>query len=116
MASEGCVASTFLTSDLDRSGMDTPLTHNWEGFAVHMAAVTADTTGGLPVGDLESLFAQRLDNFSSGTMDAFMDYSVTFFTQDLNPYLEAFARDDVPLFLARWEAEVCVFLFTPDTY
>ena len=102
--------------------MDTPLTHNWEGFAVHMAAVTADTTGGLPVGDLESLFAQRLDNFSSGTMDAFMDYSVTFFTQNLNPYLEAFARDDVPLFLARWEAAntgtpwYSLFFMLPGTF
>ena len=78
-----------------------PLEHNWEGFAVHMADVTGNTTGGIPVSKLESYFHTRLgdlDNF-----DTFMDYSVTFFTYDLQPFHDAFKKDAVPFLMAEWQ-------------
>jgi hypothetical protein len=104
VATDGCIAATFLTSDNDKSGMGpSPLEHNWEGFAIHMADVTANTTGGIPVEQLESHFHERLGDFSA--YDQFMDYRVTFFTHDLQPYYGAFVRDGVPCFLAQWVEE-----------
>lgn len=80
VATRGCVAATFATSDHDHSGMEPdPLDHNWEGFAIHMADLReVRPIGGIPVGDLERHFQQRLGNLSS--FDHFLDYSVTFFT------------------------------------
>jgi len=34
-----------------------------------------------------------------------MDYGVTFFTYDLQTYVDAFKKDGVPFFVAQWEAE-----------
>jgi len=36
------------------------------------------------------------------SFDAFMDYSVTFFTYDLQPYLDEFQKDQVDHFLGQW--------------
>ena len=101
-ATKGCVAASFKTSDTDRSGMGpNPLDHNWEGFAVHMAAVAASTTSGLPVAQAEDLFGERLANFAA--FDHFMEHNATFFTDDLQPYFAAFQRDGVPCLLLQWE-------------
>jgi len=104
VATDGCVASTFLTSKFDKSGMGNgPLDHNWEGFAIHMAAVSGNTTGGLPVDQLESHYRERLGNLTA--YDQFMDYSTTFYTHDLQPYAASFKKDGVPFFLAEWREE-----------
>jgi len=101
VATTGCVAAHFLTSAKDRSGMGP--NHDWEGFAVHMASVTGNTTGGIPVKQVEGHFQDRLANLSS--YDQFMDYGVTFFTQDLQPYHDAFKRDGVAVYTAEWVDE-----------
>jgi hypothetical protein len=34
-----------------------------------------------------------------------MDYSITFFTTDLQPYYDAFTKDQVPFFLGEWDTD-----------
>lgn len=120
VATKGCVAAHFETSDMDKSGMGhSPLDHNWEGFAIHMASVTSNTTGGLPVGQVEALFKERLGGLEK--FDAFLDYSVTFYTHSLQPYYDAFSRDKVPVLVAQWEEEAShrpwysLFVLIPGT-
>jgi hypothetical protein len=104
VATSSCVAASFLISSHDRSGMGpSPLDHNWEGFAIHMAKVDANTTGGIPVEKVESYFHARLGDFS--TFDQFMDYSVTFYTHDLQPYYDMFKKDGIPCLVAQWTVQ-----------
>jgi len=100
VATSGCVAATFQTSSNDHSGGMGP--QSWEGFGMHITDVTASkTTGGITVSQLESDFKARLGDHS--TFDQFMDYSVTHFTYDLQPYIDAFKADGVPHFLGEWK-------------
>jgi hypothetical protein len=100
VATKGCVAASFQTSSKDHSGGFGPQT--WEGFGIHITDVTsAKTTGGITVTKLESDFKARLGDHS--TFDQFMDYSDTFFTYDLQPYVEAFKADGVSHFLGQWQ-------------
>jgi len=99
VSTDGCVAASFETSSKDHSGGFGP--QSWEGFGIHLPDVqTAETTGGLSVDELEEKFKSRLGDHSS--FDAFMDYSVTFFTNDLQPYLDQFQSDGVEHFLGQW--------------
>jgi len=101
VATDGCVAASFLTSDKDQSGGFGPQT--WEGFGMHISGATASkTTGGISVSELESHFRDRFGDYSK--FDQFMDYGVTFFTYDLQTYTDAFKKDGVPFFVAQWEA------------
>jgi hypothetical protein len=101
VATDGCVAASFLTSDKDHSGGFGPQT--WEGFGMHISEASASkTTGGISVQELENHFRQRFGDFSK--FDQFMDYSATFFTYDLQPYVDAFKKDGVPFFMSQWEA------------
>jgi len=100
VATGACVAATFQTSSQDHSGGMGPQT--WEGFGMHITDVTTSkTTGGITVSQLESDFKARLGNHS--TFDQFMDYSVTHFTYDLQPYVDAFKADGVSHFLGQWQ-------------
>lgn len=101
VATAGCTAATFQTSGNDHAGGHGP--QSWEGFGIHMPKLPASsTTGGIPVAALEAQFKNRLGDLSS--FDAFMDYSVTFFTPDLQTYVDAFTQDDVPYHVAEWNA------------
>jgi len=101
VATDGCVAASFLTSDSDHSGGMGP--QSWEGFGFHISGATASkTTGGISVPELESHFRERFSDYSK--FDQFMDYSVSLFTYDLQPYADAFKKDGVPFFVAQWEA------------
>jgi hypothetical protein len=101
VATDGCVAASFLTSDKDHSGGFGP--QSWEGFGFHISGATASkTTGGISVAELETHFHDRFGDFSK--FDQFMDYSVTLFTYDLQPYADAFKKDSVLFFVAQWEA------------
>jgi hypothetical protein len=101
VATDGCVAASFLTSDNDHSGGFGP--QSWEGFGFHISEASASkTTGGVSVAELESHFRERFGDYSK--FDQFMDYSVTLFTYDLQPYAEAFQKDNVPFLVAQWEA------------
>merc|ERR1719160_405142 len=101
VATDGCVAATFLTSDKDHSGGFGP--QSWEGFGFHISEASASkTTGGIKVSELESHFRERFGDYSK--FDQFMDYSVTLFTYDLKPYADAFKKDNVPFLVAQWEA------------
>lgn len=100
VATDGCVGASFLTSDKDHTGGFGPQT--WEGFGIHNPDVTsAKTTGGIPVSELEQHYRDRLGDFSS--FDQFMDYSITFFTVDLQSYHDTFKKDNIPFLLAQWE-------------
>lgn len=100
VAQDGCVAATFETSAKDHTGGQGP--QSWEGFGIHITDVTsAKTTGGITVAELSNKFEQRFGDFS--TFDSFMDYSVTFFTYDLQPYADAFKADGVPFFTGQWQ-------------
>ena len=102
VATEGCVGATFLTSDDDQTGGQGP--QSWEGFGIHTVNVTgATTTGGIPVDKLEANFRDRFGN--GAAYDQFMDYSITFFTADFQPYYDAFTKDQVPFTLAELETE-----------
>jgi len=102
VATDGCVAASFLTSDKDQSGGMGP--QSWEGFGMHISGASASkTTGGISVSELESNFRARFGDYSK--FDQFMDYGVTFFTYDLQTYADAFKKDGVPFFVAQWEAE-----------
>lgn len=102
VATSGCTGATFLTSSKDHSGGEGPQT--WEGFGIHTVDVTdAKTTGGLTVDKIESNFAARLGDHTS--YDQFMDYSITFFTYTLQPYITALTHDKVPFLLAQWESD-----------
>jgi len=101
VATDGCVAASFLTSDNDHSGGFGP--QSWEGFGFHISGASASkTTGGISVAKLESHFRERLGDYSK--FDQFMDYSVSLFTYTLQPYADAFKKDAVPFFVAQWEA------------
>jgi hypothetical protein len=101
VATEGCVSATFLTSSNDHTGGFGP--QSWEGFGIHITDVSsAKTTGGISVSTLESHFKARLGDLKA--FDQFMDYGLTFFTASLQPYQDAFTKDDVPFFLGQWEA------------
>jgi len=102
VATDGCIGASFLTSSNDHSGGFGPQT--WEGFGIHITDVsTSKTTGGIPVSDLEDHFQLRLGDHKS--YDQFMDYSVTFFTATLQPYIDAFTNDSVPHLVAQWETD-----------
>lgn len=102
VATDGCVAANFLTSSKDHSGGFGPQT--WEGFGIHITDVsTSKTTGGITVAELSSHFSERFGDYSK--FDQFMDYGVTFFTYDLQPYADAFKADGVPFFMGQWTAE-----------
>jgi hypothetical protein len=101
VATAGCVAASFLSSDKDHSGGFGP--QSWEGFGFHISqAAASKTTGGISVATLEGHFRDRFGDHSK--FDQFMDYSVTLFTYDLQPYVDAFKKDSVPFFLAQWDA------------
>jgi hypothetical protein len=95
------VAASFLTSNKDHSGGFGP--QSWEGFGFHISQASASqTTGGLSVSTLEGHFRERFSDYSK--FDQFMDYGVTLFTHDLQPYVDAFKSDKVPFFIAQWAA------------
>lgn len=99
VATEGCVVATFQTSSKDQSGGSGP--QSWEGFGMHITDVTSSkTTGGIDVSKLEGDFKGRLGDHSA--FDQFMDYSVTFFTYDLQSYIDAFKADGVSHFVGQW--------------
>jgi len=99
VSTDGCAAATFETSDGDHSGGMGP--QSWEGFGIHLPDVdVAKTTGGLSVDELMEKYDARLGDFSK--FDAFMDYSVTFYTYDLQHYVDVFQTDSVPHFLGQW--------------
>jgi len=100
VSTSGCAEATFTTSDIDHSGGMGP--QSWEGFGIHMPDVdAATTTGGLTVDELLEKYVSRFSDFSK--FDAFMDYSVTFYTYDLQHYIDLFKTDDVPHFLGQWK-------------
>jgi hypothetical protein len=100
VSTSGCAAATFETSDNDHSGGMGPQT--WEGFGIHLPDVdAAATTGGISVDELTEKYVSRLGDFSK--FDAFMDYSVTFYTYDLQHYIDKFQADDVNHFLGQWQ-------------
>merc|ERR1712137_661887 len=102
VATDGCVAASFLSSDKDHSGGFGPQT--WEGFGIHISGASASkTTGGISVEELESNFRKRFGDYTE--FDQFMDYGVTFFTYDLQPYVDAFKKDKVPFLVAQWDTE-----------
>lgn len=99
VATDGCVAATFETSSKDHSGGQGP--QSWEGFGIHQPDVSGrQTTGGLTINELETKYEGRFGDFSA--FDSFMDYSVTFYTSDLQTYLDAFKADGVSHFLGQW--------------
>merc|ERR1712039_639607 len=101
VATSGCAAASFLTSDKDQSGGFGP--QSWEGFGMHISGASASkTTGGISVSQLEGHFRDRFGDYSK--FDQFMDYGVTFFTYDLQTYADAFKKDGIPFFVAEWEA------------
>jgi hypothetical protein len=101
VATDGCVAASFLTSTNDHEGGFGP--QSWEGFGFHISGASASkTTGGISVAELESHFRERFGDYSK--FDQFMDYGVTVFTYDLQPYADAFEKDSVPFFVAQWDA------------
>jgi len=100
VATAACVAASFQTSTKDHTGGQGP--QEWEGFGIHITDVTsAKTTDGLAVSALESDFKARLGDHSA--FDQFMDYSATFFTYDLQPYVDAFKADRVSHFVGQWK-------------
>jgi len=102
VATDGCTAASFLTSDKDHSGGFGP--QSWEGFGIHISEASASkTTGGITVAELESNFRTRFGDYSQ--FDQFMDYGVTFFTHDLQTYADAFKKDSVPFLVAEWVAQ-----------
>merc|ERR1719201_2397781 len=101
VATSGCTAASFLTSSNDHSGGFGP--QSWEGFGFHISGASASkTTGGISVAELESHFRERFGDYSK--FDQFMDYGVTLFTYDLQPYIDAFKKDSIPFFVAQWSA------------
>lgn len=102
VATENCAGATFLTSSEDHSGGFGP--QDWEGFGIHTVNVqSAKTTGGFPVQQVEEHYRSRFGKFEE--FDQFMDYSITFFTTDLQSYFDAFTKDNVPFLLAQWATE-----------
>merc|ERR1712048_1005655 len=63
--------------------------------------VSAKTTGGLSVDALTEKYVGRLGDLS--VFDAFMDYSVTFYTYNLQHYIDVFKADGVNHFLGQWK-------------
>jgi len=102
VATDSCAGATFLTSSNDHSGGFGPQT--WEGFGIHTVDVTdAKTTGGITVDQIEDHFRTRLGDHKA--YDQFMDYSITFFTAELQPYIDALSQDKVPFLLGQWESD-----------
>lgn len=100
ISTTGCAGATFHTSSQDHTGGQGP--QSWEGFGIHLPnVVSAKTTGGLSVDKLTEKYVARLGDLS--VFDAFMDYSVTFYTYNLQHYIDAFKADGVNHFLGQWK-------------
>jgi hypothetical protein len=100
VSTSGCAAATFTTSSNDHSGGMGP--QSWEGFGIHLPDVdAAKTTGGLSVDELIEKYESRFGDFTK--FDAFMDYSVTFYTYDLQHYIDIFKADNIQHFLGQWK-------------
>lgn len=101
VATTGCVAANRVSGSNDEEGGFGP--QSWEGFGMHITdVVDAKTTGGITVAELESHYQTRLGDHSE--FDQFMDYSVTFFTADLQSYHDKFTKDKVPFHLSQWKS------------
>jgi len=75
---------------------------SWEGFGIHLPDVeAAKTTGGISVDELIEKYESRFGDFSK--FDAFMDYSVTFYTYDWQHYIDVFKADNIQHFLGQWK-------------
>jgi len=99
VSTKGCAAASFETSSNDHSGGMGP--QSWEGFGIHLPDVQAAlTTGGITVDALKAHYEARIGDHSE--FDAFMDYSVTFFTHELQSYVDSFKADGVNHFLGQW--------------
>merc|ERR1712113_751421 len=119
VSTDGCNAATFQISSKDHSGGFGP--QSWEGFGIHLPDVQpAETTGGLTVDALKEHYEGRIGDHSE--FDAFMDYSVTFFTHDLQQYVDSFKADGQKHFLGSWADHTgstwysMIFLVPGSTY
>jgi len=119
VATKGCAAANFQTSSKDHSGGFGP--QSWEGFGIHLPDVQeAATTGGISVDTLKGHYEGRIGDHSE--FDAFMDFSVTFFTHDLQPYVDSFKADGQTFFIGEWSDNTAstwfsmLFLVPGSTY
>jgi hypothetical protein len=123
-----CVSATYVpaSNSSARRRLGPP---TYEGFGLHLPAVTAHvTTGGLSVTEIESIYSSKLEcahsrdsqstcalpawNFTiscphaaMATFDAWLDYSVGLFTTRMDDYLRKLSSSRVPIFAARWPAQ-----------
>merc|ERR1711967_223106 len=88
---------------------------------IHLPDVdAAKTKGGLSVDELMEKYEARFGDFSK--FDAFMDYSVTFYTYDLQHYIDLFQTDSIKHFLGNWKDSTggqwysCVFKVPQSSY
>jgi hypothetical protein len=72
------------------------------GFGLHCVNVSNHlTTGGLSTAEVEAHFNSKLGDMTK--FDAFMDFSVTFYTTGIEQYAAAFDKDSVPYYTTTWE-------------
>jgi len=72
------------------------------GFGLHCVNVSAHvTTGGLSTAEVETHFNSKLGDMTQ--YDAFMDFSVAFYTPDVEQYAKAFDKDSVPYYTTTWQ-------------
>jgi len=72
------------------------------GFGLHCVNVSGHvTTGGLSTAEVEAHFNEKLSDMTQ--YDSFMDFSVTFYTQDLEKYAQAFDKDSVAYYTTTWQ-------------
>jgi hypothetical protein len=118
-----CVGATFIApnytasvnyTDPDHEG---PGPQRYEGFGLHLAAVTAHrTAGGLMVEEVEAAFIDKMGSMT--VFDAFMDFNVGLFTTNMDFYVKRFVADAVPHLAATWttssgDAMYSVFVHVP---
>lgn len=102
-----CVGATYIAANYTASvnytdpGHEGPGPQYYEGFGLHLAAVTAHgTAGGLMVEEVEAAFVDKMGNMT--VFDAFMDFNVGLFTVNMDFYVKRFVADAVPYLGATW--------------
>jgi len=74
------------------------------GFGLHCVNVSGHlTSGGLSTAEVEDRFTTKLGDMKE--FDAFMDYSVSFYTTGIAQYASAFDKDSVPYYTTTWSGE-----------
>jgi len=73
------------------------------GFGLHAINCTYHPYGELSIADMELKFQEKFGDFSH--YDAFMDYNMGLWANNLDPFVQKFQEDEIPFMALKWMSE-----------